>query len=483
MQKKTYDVLVIGAGVVGNAIVRELTRYALSVGVLERELDVGFGTSSRNTGVIHGGFNYATGSLKAQCCVEGCLNFDAVARELDIPFRRSGKVLVGFNDNDAVELEKAKKLGEANGSKGLEIIGEKRLRELTPHVTGSVAMWSPYSGIVNPFIYTVALAENARANGAEFHFGCTVTAAARANDLWHLNTSCGEFSARWVVNSAGLGAVKVSEMLGIHGHTLGAFKGEYIILDNRLSSLLDMPVYPVPNPITGMGIHVTPTMDGNILVGPNSELVDDTDDMSCSQATLDYLVESGAKLFPSLSREDFIRSFAGSRAKLVDPKTGAVLDFCVEQRAEAPGVVNLVGIESPGLTSALPLARRAVAMVVEQDAPRVCDDFNPRRKGILCFAEQSLEEKDRLIRENPDYGEIICRCEQVTRAEVEQAIQSIFGTPTVAGIKNRVRTTMGRCQGGYCQMRISELLEEKTGECVVLNNRPGSAFFAGKVRA
>jgi glycerol-3-phosphate dehydrogenase len=480
-----YDAIVIGSGVVGSAVARELMRYRLSVAVLERELDVGFGTSSRNTGVIHGGFNYATGTLKARCCVEGCRDFDRVAAELGIPFKRTGKVLVGFNDRDAEELEKAKKLGEANGVAGLEIIGEKRLHELTPHVTGTVAMWSPASGIVNPFLYTIALAENARANGAEFFFDREVTGAVRVGEVWKLSTKNGEFSARWVINCAGLGAVKISEMLGITGHKLGAFKGEYIILDNRLGHMLDMPVYPVPNPITGMGIHVTPTMDGNILVGPDSQLFEDTDDMACSQAALDYLEESGRKLFPSLDSEDFIRSFAGSRAKLVDPATGAVLDFVVESPYSAPGVVNLVGIESPGLTSALPLARRAVALVDGHEKLKPRGDFNPVRKAPVCFAEEPPEEKNRLIAENPDYGEIICRCEQVTRAEVLLAIRSIFGTPTLTGVKNRVRATMGRCQGGYCQMRISDMIERERGVADVrdvLHARPGGNMFAGKVR-
>lgn len=481
MRGTRYDAIVTGAGVVGCAIARELARYDLSVAVLERELDVGFATSSRNTGVIHGGFNYATGSLKAQCCVEGCRDFDRVAAELGIPFCRTGKVLVGFNDTDATELEKAKKLGEANGVEGLEIIDEKRLRALTPHVTGSVAMWSPASGIVNPFVYTVALAENARANGVDFHFGSRVTAATRSGDLWRLQTEDGEFSSRWVFNCAGLGSVIVSDLLGITGHQLGAFKGEYIILDNRLRSLLTMPVYPVPNPITGMGIHVTPTMDGNILVGPDSQLVSDTGDMACSQTVLDYLVESGRKLFPSLNREDFIRSFAGTRAKLVHPETGVVLDFVVETRGEAPGVVNLVGIESPGLTSALPLARRAVDAMRKQEQLRLRTTFNPVRKARIRFAEQPAPAKARLIRENSDYGEIVCRCEEVTRAEVLEAIGDIFGTPTVVGVKNRVRTTMGRCQGGYCQMRISELLEQTTGDAP-LYNRSGSNLFTGKVR-
>lgn len=481
MQASAYDVIVIGAGVVGCAVARELARYRLSVAVLEKEPDVGLGTSSRNTGVIHGGFNYATGTLKAQCCVEGCQGFDQVADELGIPFKRTGKVLVGFNDDDAGKLETARRLGVANGVKGLEIIDEKQLRRLAPHVTGTVAMWSPDSGIVNPFIYTIALAENARANGVRFYFNAPVDAALRDGDVWRLKAGDGEFSARWVINCAGLGAVEVSNLLGITGHTLGAFKGEYIILDNRLAAMLDMPVYPVPNPVTGMGIHVTPTTDGNILVGPDSQLVEDTDDMACSQSVFDYLVESGKKLFPSLNREDFIRSYAGTRAKLVDPDTGAVLDFVLESPAHAPGVVNLVGIESPGLTSALPLARRAVAAIDARERLTPRDDFIPVRKAPARFAGQPPEIKAQRIRENPDYGEIVCRCEEVTRAEVLRAIRDSFGTPTVVGIKNRVRTTMGRCQGGYCQMRIAELIEQETGG-EALYKRPGSFLFSGKVR-
>lgn len=481
MSEKKFDVLVIGAGVIGAAVAREMTRYQASVAVLERELDVGFGTSSRNTGVIHGGFNYATGSLKAQCCVEGCRSFDRVAWELDVPFRRTGKVLVGFDDSDAGELEKALDLGKANGVRGLELIDGERLRRLAPNVTGTIALWSPMSGIVDPFQYTIALAENARANGARFFFGREVTEATHSGGRWHIQTTDGEFAGTWVINCAGLGAVRVSEMLGIEGYAMGVFKGEYLVLDNRLSPLLAMPVYPVPNPVTGMGIHVTPTIDGNILVGPNSELVGDAGDASCSQSTLDRLFESGRKLFPSMQKEDVIRSFAGSRAKLVHPETGDVLDFVVETPSRAPGVVNMMGIESPGLTASVPLARRAASLIGQAVMLNPRRNFDPMRKAKLRFAAQTPEMKKRLVEENPDYDEIICRCEEVTRAEVLQAIRSIFGTPTLVGVKNRVRTTMGRCQGGYCQMRLAELLEQETGREAVYN-RVGTPLFTGKVR-
>lgn len=483
--KPVYDVLIIGAGVIGSAVAREFSRYQLKIGVLEKELDVCSETSGRNSGVLHGGFTYKTGSLKAQCSVEGNAEFDQVAQELDVPFKRTGKVVVGFTEKDRQSLLKYKAIGEANGVPGLTMIDKKRLQELDPSAGGEFAMYSPTSGILNPFIYTVALAENAKQNGADFYFDHEVLAIAREQGLYNLTTTHGVFQTRWVVNCAGLNSAKISTMLGIDGYTLGGFKGEYFILDKRAGEHINMPVYPAPGPTGGFATHATPTVDGNVLIGPDSQLVEDFEDYRATPPSMEKLILDGAKMFKYVKKEYFIRNFAGIRPKLIDKETRQVLDFVLEAREEAPNSINLVGIESPGITSALPLARRAVKLMLAKENPKVNPTFNPRRKGILCFAEQSAEKKRELIAQDPNYGEIVCRCETVTKAEILQAIHNCLGVTSVIGIKNRTRAMMGRCQGGYCETRIVDMIKDELHktENEIIYGRQGGMMFTGKVRA
>ena len=303
-----------------------------------------------------------------------------------------------------------------------------------------------------------------------------------ADGTFTIKTVQGEFYTRWVVNSAGLGAVKISEMLGIPGYRIGGTKGDYIILDKKVGPLLPMPVYPVPTN-TYMGIHVTPTIEGNVIVGPNAEQVTDHTYYGVSQKNMDYLAEDAARLWPCIHKADYIRNYSGIQTTWLNEK-GIVKDFIIEARREAPHTINLIGIESPGLTCALPIARRAVKLLAEQESLRTNSNFDPHRKRIIRFSEQSDEEKARLIAGNPNYGEVICRCETVTKAEILQAVRNPLGVDTVTGIKYRTRSMMGRCQGGYCQMRIAQIIQEELGKKVtdVLYARNGSNMFTGKVR-
>lgn len=461
---KIYDVVVIGGGVVGSAVARELSRYRLDVAVLEKESDVCTQTSGRNTGMLHAGFLYKTGSLKAICAVEGNKEFDRVAAELDVPFKRTGKLIVGFTDEDRQRLEAFKARGEANGVEGLEIIDRARMDELDPGAGGNFAMWCPASGILDPFQYTIALAENAAHNGVRYFLETPLTGADRDADGNHvLHTPKGDFRARWAVNCAGLGSAWVSEQLGIPGYQLKLVKGEYFILDKRAGQYAPIPVYPAPNPDNTFDTHATPTVDGNVLVGPDSYIAEGPGDYAATRASMDGLIESGGRMFKHLERGYFIRNFAGIRPKLVDPETGAVQDFKLERRDDVPGVVNLVGIESPGLTSALPLARRVVGLIREKEELKPNPGFDPVHKGIRRFAELDAEGRRALVESDPDYGEIVCRCETVTKAEILQAIHNPLGVKTVNGIKVRTRASMGRCQGGYCETRITGLLRQELG--------------------
>ena len=482
--EQRYDVLIIGGGVVGSAIAREMSRYQLKIGVLEKNLDVCYETSGRNSAVVHGGFAYDTGTLKARLCVEGNRMMDQLSEELDFRFQRCGKVLVGNTDEDMETLKRTLKQGEANGARGLVIIDKERLHELVPAVVGEFAMFSPYSGILDPFNYTIALAENAHDNGVDYYLDHEVTAIDRDGDgVYRLATDKGTFSARWVVNSAGLGCGRISDMLGIKGYKVIGSKGDYIILDKRTGPLLPMPVYPVPSN-TYMGIHVTNTTDGNVIIGPNAETVSDFAYYGVPQENMDYLADSASDLWPCIHKSDYIRNYSGILPKWVDDQ-GVIQDFRIEIRDDlAPRAINLVGIESPGLTAAVPIARYAIGLMKEREELKPNPDFNPMRRGIVRFAEQPMEEQARLIAANPDYGEVVCRCEKVTRAEILQAIHNPLGVDTMVGIKYRTRSMMGRCQGGYCQMRIAKMIEEELGkaETEVRYARTGSRMFFGKVR-
>ena len=482
---QSYDIIIIGGGVIGSAIARELTRFRLSVAVLEKESDVCTQTSGRNTGMLHAGFLYRTGSLKAQCCVEGNREFDQVARELDVPFRRTGKLIVGFTEEHRQRLLAMIERGRANGVEGMELIDRARMDEIDPSAGGNFAIHCPASGILDPFIYTIALAENAVKNGARYHLYTEVTGHERLGDGRHLlHTNRGDFACRWVVNSAGLNSARISDMLGIPGYVIQPVKGEYFVLDKKAGVYAKIPVYPAPTPKNTFDTHATPTVDGNVLVGPNSFNVENGEDYSVSQSGMDGLQESGARMFAHMKREYYIRTFAGARPKRIDPTTGEIQDFLIECPDDAPGVVNLVGIESPGLTSALPIARRVVRLIQQRETLAPNPDFDPTRRGIVRFHDASPEARAQLVAQNPDYGEIVCRCETVTRAEILAAIHNPLGVHTVNGIKVHTRASMGRCQGGYCETRITAMIREELGEAVteVELGTKGSYMFTGTVK-
>ena len=486
MEREQWDVVVIGAGVVGSAVARELTRYQLRVAVLEKELDVACGNSSRNTGMLHAGFTYKPGSLKAECAVEGNREFDQVAAELGVPFKRTGKLVVGFTEHDRENILKFKAIGEKNGVEGMRMIDKEEIERIEPHAGGEFAMYVPSSGILDPMAYTIALADNAAQNGATFLFDHRVTGVARdaEGDAYVVSTSRGEVRTKWVVNCAGAYASEVSEMLGYPNYPVRGFKGEYFVLDKKAGAYLKTPVYPAPNDKGGFSTHATPTVDGNILVGPDSYVTEGREDYKCTKEHLDGLIRDGSKMFEQMRREFFIRNFAGIRWKRVDEE-GNVLDFKLESDQQGhPNTVNLVGIESPGVTCALPLARRAVALLAAVEAPQKNADFDPVRPAPKRFYDMTREEQTAAIAADPEYGEIVCRCETVTRAEIRRAIHNPLGVHTVTGIKNRTRATMGRCQGGYCETRITEMIEQELGVRPedVRFNRAGSYMFTGPVR-
>lgn len=480
------DITIIGGGVIGCAVARELSRYHLRVAVAEAQPDLFGGTSARNSGVIHAGFHNAPGSLMARMCVEGNRLFSDWTAHLDVPMRRTGKVVVGFDEEDRAHLLSMLERGRKNGVPGLKLIGREELRRLAPAVAGEFALYSPSTGIVDPFQWTWALAENAAQNGVQFLFSAPLTHALRRDGLWELTLGKRMLYSRWVINCAGLHSDKVAALLGLTGYKIHPCRGEYFLLDERLSPLLPLPAYPVPNYRTGgLGIHLTPTLEGNIMIGPSTEYIDGPTDWRTTAPTQDMLLREGRRIFPNLSRADCIRSFAGVRPKLTGPDQGGYNDFVIRRREDvSPRAIHLIGIESPGLTASIPIAREVVKLFGLTEPLVERADYDPIRQRAVSLRQLSPMAQAHLIAQDPDHGEIVCRCRTITRADVIAALSGPVPARTLTGLKYRCGAMMGRCQGGYCQTRLVALMEEITGiprERLLYGPR-GSRLFTGKVR-
>jgi glycerol-3-phosphate dehydrogenase len=487
MGNQRYDVIIIGAGVVGNAIARELSRYRLEVAVLEKELDVGMGTSSRNSGVLHSGIHYKPGSIRAQVNVLGNAMMSGLCRHLKVKINPIGKLTVAQDETDVKTLHALKAQGEANGVPGLKIIDRDRMQKIQPGIGGIMALHSPTTGIICPYGLTIALAENAVANGAIFHLGREVSGISKKEEGFEIQTSAGEsFRSKILVNCAGLYADRICNMVGIEEYRIYPCRGEYLILDKRLEGSLSVLVYPAPRKgSAGLGIHLTNTVDGNILIGPSNEYVNDPGDFACTSEIMALLKKEGHELLAGISTSDFIRSFSGLRAKQTPPTEGGFKDFVIESRGDVPGFINLLGIESPGLTSSPAIALRVAGMVGEKLPLEEKTDFVKEREGRAgSFHELSPEEKADLVAQDPDYGEVVCRCEQITKREVLDAIENPLGVKTVNALKFRSRAMMGRCQGGFCFPRIVQILTREFGyrpEDFLLKSAE-SHLFSGRVR-
>lgn len=474
-----YDVIVVGAGVVGSAIARELSRYQLSVLLLDKHCDVAMETSGRNSGVAHAGFYVPTGTLKAKLNVRGHAMLPALCKELGVPYIECGKIVTAKEEDEREYLYKLKETGDKNGCRKLKIIGRDEIKKLEPNINGIEALYSPLTAILDPFILTIALAENAQKNGVEVKLNTEVLAI-NNGDGFIVETNRGKYYAEYVVNSAGLYADKIAEMVGINDYVIYPCRGEYHILDKSKRNLINGAVYPVPpKELGGLGIHLTPTTDGNIMLGPSAEYLDERDDYSNTAAVMDQLFQESFEFLPKISRKDIIKSFAGIRPKLISKGSKKPADFVIEESRKVPGFINLIGIESPGLTAAPAIAEMVVEIINKKKPLKKKTFFDPTRKPQIRFADCSPEEKSRLIKENPDYGVVVCRCQTVTKKEVMDALNNPLGAKSIQSIAKRCRATFGRCQGGFCIPKIVELMEEEAVSEITLKG-PGSELFKGR---
>jgi glycerol-3-phosphate dehydrogenase len=481
-----FDAAVIGAGVVGCAIARELSRFDLDVCVVEKEFDVSFGASCRNSGVLHSGVNYRPGTRRAALNVRGNEMMDALCAELKVPIKRIGKLTVALTEDDLPGLHLQREQGEANGVPGMELLDSAGMNRIQPGVAGILGLWTPTSAIISPYGLVIALAENAHENGVKFFLGQRVSAISREETapsprgFYRLSLDGGgKVRSRVVINAAGLRADEVSRMLGVDAPTIWACRGEYFVLDRRLDGTLKTLIYPVPGPNDpGLGIHLTPTVGGNILIGPSAVYIPDEgrEEYRVTDAVMRELRRNGQRMFPGLAASDFIRSFAGNRPKLTPPEVGGNSDFVIEEARGLPGFIQLLGIESPGLTSSPAIAAEVRGLVGSRLNLKRKEGFVSERNGFAGrFVDLPEETRAELVNREPEYGEIVCRCEMITKKEVRDAMDNRLGARALIGVKYRSRAMMGRCQGGFCMTRIVRILREEYGY------GPGDFLMSGPV--
>ncbi len=450
------DILIIGAGVSGCAIARELSRKQASILVVDKEEDVCCGTSKANSAIVHAGYDAANGSLMAKLNVRGSEMMPALSRELDFHYKQNGSLVVMLSEEDRPDLQKLYENGVKNGVKGLRIVEREELKAMEPNISDEAvaALYAPTGGIVCPFGLTYALAENAAANGVRFQFDTTVTGFQKLEGGWRVSTTRGDIEARVVVNAAGVYSGELHNMVSEDPMTIIPRRGDYFLLDRTTGGHVSHTIFQLPGKF-GKGVLVAPTVHGNTIVGPTAIDVEDKEATATTQAGLDDIRVKSSRAVKDLPLRQTITSFAGLRAH--EPRH----EFFIGEVRD--GFVDCAAIESPGLSSA-PAIGEMVADIVSGILKLEADpEFVPTRKGILDPKALPMEEYNALIKENPAYGTVICRCETITEGEIIDAIHRVPGARSIDGVKRRTRAGMGRCQGGFCSPRVLEILSRELG--------------------
>ena len=452
-----YDVIIIGAGVSGCAIARELSRYKLKTMVLEKALDVCEGTSKANSGIAHAGYDAKPGTLKAKLNVEGSRRMKALSEELDFPYKQNGSLVLCFDEKDRSKLEELKKRGECNGVPDIRILNREEVLYLEPGAGEQVvsALYAPTGAIVCPFGLTIALAENAAVNGVEFQFGTKVKVIRKAAEGYLIETNKGNFETKLVINAAGVYADELHNMVSEEKMKLTPRRGEYLLCDKLSKGIPSHTLFQLPTAL-GKGVLVTPTVHGNLLIGPTAEDIEDKEGIETTAEGMELIREKATLSVKELPLRQVITSFAGLRAHGGE-------DFIIGEVPDAPGFIDVAGIESPGLTCAPAIGVYVADIVKKLLSLAEKENFIAERRGIPSMALAPGQERQRLILENPAYANVICRCEMVTEGEIIDAIRRPVGARTTDGIKRRTRAGMGRCQSGFCNPKVVEILARELG--------------------
>ena len=481
---KNFHVAVIGGGVIGSAIAWELSKYNVDVVVFEKGVDVCSGISKANSGVVHSGINSSSGSLKARFCVEGNKMLQTLSDDLGFTLKWVGKYVIAKNKDETSELKRLQKIGMKNGVPGLEIIDGSEVKKKEPNVSCYRALWVPTAGIMLPYEFTISLAENAAVNNVFFLLETTVTGVRKLTDGFVVETNKGSYYTDLVVNAAGLACREIVSMVEKPDFQIFPCRGEYLVLDKNYSDLVSSMIYPVPVRELGvLGVHITPTVEGNILLGPSAEFIDDPEDTKTTKSMMKTLLKEAKEIIPGIPDKGVINAYSGIRCKLASPGSGGWADYRIEESKKNPGLINLLGIESPGLTGAPAIAKHVVGLISKSLDLQNKDDFKIRKIGRR-FSELTSEEQSDLIQKDERWGRVICRCEHVTEAEVISALSNPLGARSLASVKYRCRAGMGRCQGGFCTQHIVRILEENYDVDIsdMKLKSPDSFLFSGRTR-
>lgn len=448
-----YDVIIIGGGVAGAASARELSRYKVKACVIEKEEDVCCGTSKANSAIVHAGYDAAEGSLMAKLNVRGNQMMEELSRELDFPFKKNGSLVICLHEEDMPSLQTLYDRGVVNGVKELRILNKEEVLEMEPNISDNVyaALYAPTAGIVCPFSLNIALAENANVNGVEFKFDTEVEDIKRIDGGYKLMTNRGVYQTKCIVNAAGVYADKIHNMVSEKRIHITARRGDYCLLDKSAGGHVSKTIFALPGKY-GKGVLVTPTIHGNLLVGPTAIDVEDKEGTNTTREGLDLLIEKAGMNVRNLPMRQVITSFSGLRAHEDDH------EFIIGEAEGAEGFIDCAGIESPGLTSCPAIGEMVADIVSKKLGLQKKEDFIATRKGVLDPSTLTKEARAVLMKEKPAYGNIICRCEMVTEGEILDAIHRPLGARSLDGVKRRTRAGMGRCQAGFCSPRTMEIL-------------------------
>lgn len=452
-----FDFVVIGAGVVGGFVARELSRYSTSVCIVERASDVAMGATRANSAIVHAGFDAKEGSLKARLNVLGSEMMESVAKELGVKYRRNGSLVVGFSDEDREMLKDLLERGQKNGVKDLSLIEREEILAIEPAIGEGVlcALRAKTGAIICPYELCMAAVGNAMDNGAELKLNFNVTSIEEKGGVFTVHSDGDEVTGRFVVNCAGVYSDEISAMIGDDSFKVRPRRGEYMLLDKECGSLVGHTIFRCPSKM-GKGVLVTPTVDGNLLLGPTAEDIDDKENTATSAQGLDRVKKLASEQVSGINFGKVITSFTGLRA------TGSTGDFIINSPKK--GFINVAGVESPGLTSAPAIALYVADMIKDMGMlGELRADFNPIRRPMHYFRELSTEEKNNIIRNDPEYAHVVCRCETVTAGEIIEAIRTNPRPTDIDGIKRRTRASMGRCQGGFCTPYMVEILAREMG--------------------
>ena len=474
-----YDVVIIGCGVVGASAAYELARYKLRVAVLEAAADIAAGTTKANSAIIHAGYDPEPGTLMARLNVEGNRLTGEICEKLQVPFKRVGSLVVAFSPEQLPTLRTLYDRGCKNGVPGLRLLSGEEARAMEPGLSEEVcgALFAPSAGIIDPWGFAIAMAETAVRGGVELRRDCPVTGIEDTGAGFVLHTPAGDVAARFVLNAAGVDADRVHEMLEPNDWQTLPSRGEYYLLDKSEHDRVSRVIFQCPGP-EGKGVLVAPTIHGNLICGPNAEAVEDRLDLGNTAAGMAEVRAKASRSVPGVEWRQNIRNFAGLRANTTRS------DFIIEESKAHPGFIDLAGIKSPGLSSAPAIAKMAAEMLAAGGLALEPDpDFVDKREHIV-FKNLSAEEKNELIRKDPRYGRVVCRCETITEGEIVAALHSPIPPRSINGVKRRCNAGMGRCQGGFCGPRVQEIIARELGidQAEVLLEQAGSTILTGRTK-